>query len=143
MIADFTDRRPALSAVLIALLFTLVPGAFVVAVELAFGGEADPMVAVVIYAAVLQVLLWCKVERPVLIMLPLIMAILGFIVSEIVYTVSLSRAPVGAGPSPLALIFSSALVILFGAEGAGSIGGLLVYGVIVIFKKLREVIACR
>lgn len=143
MIADFTDRRPALSAVLIALLFTGVPGVFMLIAGQMSGGGVNSAKIVFVYELILQVILWCKVERPVLIMLPLIMAILGFIVSEIVYTVSLSRAPVGAGPSPLALIFSSALVILFGAEGAGSIGGLLVYGVIIIFKKLWEIIACR
>lgn len=143
MITDFTDRHPALSAVLITLLFTVVPGAFMLIAEYVFHGGESSAKMVFIYALVLQVVLWLKVERPVLILLPFILALLGFIVSEVVYTVSLSSAPIGAGPSPLAFLFSSALVILFGAEGAGNVGGLLAYGIIVIARKVREVIAGR
>lgn len=143
MITDFTDRRPALSAVLIVLLFTVVPGAFMLLAEQMSGGSWNTAKIVFVYALVLQVVLWLKVERPILILLPFLLALLGFIISEIVYTVSLGMAPVGAGPGPLALLFSAALVILFGAESAGSVGGLLVYGLIVIARKVREVAAER
>lgn len=143
MITDFTDRRPALSAVLITLLYTAVPGAFLLAAGYASGGSWNAEKIVVAYALVLQVILWRKVERPILILLPFLLALLGFIVSEIVYTVSLGSAPVGVGPGPLAFLFSSALVILFGSEAAGCVGGLLVYGLIVIAGKVREVFAER
>lgn len=143
MITDFTDRRPALSAVLITLLYTAVPGAFLLAAGYASGGSWNVEKIVVAYALVLQVILWRKVERPILILLPFLLALLGFIVSEIVYTVSLGSAPVGVGPSPLAFLLSSALVILFGSEAAGCVGGLLVYGLIVIVRKVREILAER
>lgn len=143
MITEFTNRRPTLSAVLIVLLFTVVPGAFMLLAQQVPGiGESSAKIAFV-YALVLQLILLFKVERPILIALPFILALLGFIISEIVYTVSMSAAPIGAGPSPLAFLFSSALVILFGIVAAASIGGLLAYGVIVSFKKLREIVAYR
>ena len=141
MITEFTDRRPALSAVIIVLLFTLVPGAFVLIANIVSGGAWNGANIVFVYALILQLILWLTVERPILIMLPFIMALLGLIVSEIVYTVSESMAPIGQGPSTLVLLFSSAAVTLFGAEAPGSIGGLLAYAVIVIVRKLRELAA--
>ena len=143
MITEFTDRRPTLSTVIIILLFTLVPGAFMLITGIVSGGTWNSAAVVFVYALILQLILWLTVERPILIMLPFIMALLGFIASEIVYTVSLSMAPIGQGPSTLAFLFSSAVVTLFGAEASGSIGGLIVYAVIVIVRKLRELAACR
>ena len=141
MINEFTDRRPALSAVLIALLFSLVPGIFMFIVKAITGSGGDAAMIIFVYALVLQLILWLKVERPILIMLPFIMALLAFVVSEIVYTISESAAPIGQGPSPFAFFFASALVTLFGTIAAASIGGLLLYAVIVIFRKVRELIA--
>ena len=141
MITEFTDRRPTLSAVIIILLFTLVPGAFMLITDIVSGGTWNSATTVFVYALILQLILWLTVERPILIMLPFIMALLGLIVSEIFYTVSESMAPIGQGPSDPALLFYSAAVTLFGAEAPGSIGGLLIYAVIVIVRKLRELVA--
>ena len=141
MITEFTERRPALSAVIIVLLFTLVPGAFMLVADTVSGGAWNSTTAVFVYVLVLQLILWLTVERPILIMLPFVMALLGLIVSEIVYTVSMSMAPIGQGPSALALLFSSAAVTLFGVVAPGSIGGLLAYAVVVVVRKLRELIA--
>ena len=138
MITEFTDRRPALSAVIIVLLFTLVPGAFMLMADVVSGGAWNSAAIVFAYALVLQLILWLTVERPILIMLPFIMALLGFIVSEVVYTVSEGMAPIGQGPSFPVFLFSSAVVTLFGAVGPGSVGGLLAYAVVVIVRKLRE-----
>ena len=143
MITEFTDHRPILSAVIIVLLFTLVPGAFMLITDIVSGGTWNSAVTVFVYALILQLILWLTVERPILIVLPFIMALLGFIVSEIVYTVSLSMAPIGQGPSTFAFLFSSAVVTLFGAEASGNIGGLLVYAIIVIVRKLRELVTYR
>ena len=140
MITEFTDRRPTLSAALIVLLFTLIPGAFMLFADMASGGTWNSVTAVFAYTLILQLILLLTVERPILIMLPFIMALLGFIVSEIVYTVSVSMAPIGQGPSTLVLLFSSAVVTLFGAEAPGCVGGLIVYAVIVIVRKLWELI---
>lgn len=143
MITEFTDRRPTLSAVLITLFFTAVPGAFLLIAERIPGlGEGSAKI-VFIYALVLQLILLFKVERPILIALPFILALIGFIVSEVIYTVSMSAAPIGTGPSPLAFLISSVLVILFGIVAAANVGGLLVYAVIAIAKKLREMVVYR
>ena len=143
MITEFTDRRPALSAVIIVLLFTLVPGAFMLITDIVSGGTWNSATTVFVYALILQLILWLTVERPILIMLPFIMALIGFIVSETVYTISMSAAPIGAGPSPLAYLFSAAVVSLFGAVASGNVGGLLLYALIVILRKVRELIAAR
>lgn len=143
MITEFTDRRPTLSAVLIALLFTVAPGAFLLLGEQVPGMGEYSAKLVFVYTLVLQLILWLKVERTILIMLPFILSLIGFIISEIVYTVSMGMAPIGAGPSPLAYVFSSALVTVFGIDAAASVGGLLAYGIIVIARKLREVIIYR
>ena len=140
MITEFTDRRPTLSAVLIAVLYTLVPGAFMLIADIVSGGTWNSTTTVFVYAMILQLILWLTVERPILIMLPFIMALLGLVVSEIVYTVLESMTPIGQGPGALALLFSSAVVTLFGAEAPGSIGGLLIYAVVVIVRKLRELV---
>lgn len=143
MITEFTDRRPTLSAVMIVLLFTLVPGAFMLITDIVSGGTWNSAAIVFVYALILQLILCLAVERPILTILPFILALLGLIVSEIVYTVSLSMAPIGQGPSALTFLFSSAVVAIFGAEASGSIGGLMIYVVIVIVRKLRELVAYR
>ena len=140
MIKEFTDRRPALSAGLIVALFTLVPGCVMLLAALLSGGRENAAGFVLGYALLLQTLLWLKVERPILNLIPFLMSLLGLIVSEIVYTVSAGMRPVGTGPGTLAMLFSTAAVTLFGAEAAGSVGGLLLYVVISILKKLWELI---
>ena len=98
MITEFTDRRPALSALLIVLLFTLVPGAVMLLATLLTGGRSNAAEIIFVYALILQFILWLKVERPILILLPFIMALLGIIASEVVYTVSESARAIGEGP---------------------------------------------
>ena len=143
MITEFTDRRPALSAALIVALFAVIPGVFMLLGEFALAGKINAPGLVFFYILVLQLILWLKVERPILIMLPFIMALIAFIVSEIVYTVSMSAAPIGQGPSYFAFLFSSVLVTLFGAEAAGNVGGLLLYAILLIGRKIRELITPR
>ena len=143
MITKFTDRRPVLSTVLVVLLFTVIPAAFMLTAVLVSGGQENGAWIVFIYALVLQVILWLKVERPILIILPFIMSLLGFIAAEIIYTISEGMAPVGQGPSPMVFLLSSAVVTLFGHVAAASIGGLLLYALIVIGKKLRDLITGR
>ena len=138
MIQEFTDRRPALSAVLIALLFTLVPGTVMLGTAYATGGRENAAGFILGYTLFLQTLLWIKVERPILNLLPFILSLMSFIVSEVVYTVSLSMAPIGAGPGLLAMLISSALVSHFGTVAAGSVGGLLLAAILAILKKLWE-----
>ena len=140
MIKEFTDRRPVLSTALVVALFTVVPGAFMLIVRAVTGSGSNASDAIFIYALILQLILWLKVERPILIVLPFIMSLIGFITAEIVYTVSQGTAPVGEGPSYLVFLFSSAVVTLFGHVAAASIGALLIYALIVIFRKVRELI---
>ena len=140
MIKEFTDRRPALSALLVVALFTVVPGGVMCLAAALSGGRENAAGFVLVYTLLLQTLLWLKVERPILNLIPFVMSLLGLIVSEIVYTVSLSMTPVGVGPDAMAMLFSAGLVTLFGAEAAGSVGGMILYVGLAVLKKLWELI---
>ena len=136
MIREFTDRRPALSAVIIALLFSAVPGVFILALRLLPGGASGDagVKIVVLYAFILELLLCFQVERPIMWLLPFGLCLGGFLLAEILYTISMGLQAPGAGPSPLAFLVSSALVIVFGSEAGAVIGGLLCFGLISIVR---------
>ena len=61
MITEFTDRRPTLSAVIIVLLFTLVPGALMLLTDIVSGGTWNPTAIVFVYAMIIQLILWLTV----------------------------------------------------------------------------------
>ena len=143
MITEFTNRRPVLSTVLVVLLFTLVPWAYMVGASIATGGASSGTGVVFIYALILQFIMWLKVERPILIVLPFIMSLIGLIVSEIAYAVGRGIVPIGMGPSLPIRVLASEVVGLSGHVAAASIGALILYSIIVIFKKLRELIRDR
>ena len=138
MITDFADFHPRLSALIIVLLFTLIPGGFMLLTGLLFGDAVNTAKILFFYALAIQLILSFKVERPILVMLPFVMMLGGFVVCEIVYTISLSMARPGAGPSAAAYFFSSAIITLFGSEITGVIAGLLIGGLISLVRMFRE-----
>ena len=140
MITKFTDRRPVLSTVLVVLLLTVVPGAFMIGASMVTGEANSGTGVVFVYALILQFIMWLKVERPILIVLPFIMSLIGLIVSEILYTVGRGVVPIGMGPSLPIRVLASEVVGLSGHVAAASIGALILYSIIVIFRKVREVI---
>ena len=140
---EFADWHPRLAALIIAALYTVAPGVFMLVAGTLSGGRINTALIVVIYAFVLQLILWFKIERPALIMLPFGMILVGFVACEIIYTVAMSAVAPGGAPSPLAMLFSSAIVTVFGAEAAGVVGALLCYGVVVIVRKVWQMITHR
>ena len=138
MINYFTDRHPALSAIIIAVLFTVVPSATMLAVDTATGGTVNMPVVIFLYALVIQVILWMNVERPILVFMPFIISLIGFIVAELIYTVSESTALPGAGADPVTYVASSVIVTVFGAESAASVGAIICYGIILLGRKIWE-----
>ena len=139
MLNYFTDRHPALSALIIAALFTVIPSAAM----LFLGGIVNMPVVIFVYALVIQVILWMTVERPILVFMPFILALVGFIVAEIIYTVSESAAAPGAGVGQTAFVVSSLIVTVFGAESAASVGAIVCYGIISLVRKIWDAIAHR
>lgn len=137
---EFADWHPRLSALIIAVLYTVVPGVFMLVADTLSGGRINTALIVVIYAFAVQLVLWLKIERPALIILPFGMILVGFVACEIIYTVAMSAVAPGETPSLLAMLFSSAIVTVFGAEAAGVIGALLCYGIIVIVRKVWQMI---
>lgn len=133
---DFTEWHPALAGWIEAALFTVVPGVFMLLSGIISSGEFNSALAVVIYAFVLQMILWIFVERMWLVWLPFIIVLGGFIVSEIVYTVSLSMNLPGEGPGMFGMIFSTAVVSVLGAEAGGIVGAIFVNLIAAGVKKL-------
>lgn len=138
MITDFADRHPALSAWIIAALFTVVPSFFVLFLYLLSGGKANTALICLFYALAVQLVLWLKVRRPILVALPFLIMLVGFVVSEIVYTVAMSMHAPGARIDGFAYYFSSAIVSLFGAEAVGVIVAPFIFGLICLVKKIWE-----
>ena len=143
MITEFTDRRPTLSAFILVGLCIVLPIIFTVTVNILAGNAINSAAILFFYALVIQVVLLLKVERPALIILPFICALLGFIICEIIYTVSMGMSSPGIGPSALVYYLSSVIVIVFGAESAGMIAGLFVYILITILRKLWDAVTRR
>ncbi len=142
-IRDFTDRRPTLAAVIILLLHTVVAVALYFGMELAFGGLVNSALVIVLYSFIIGLVLWLTVERPILALMPFMIMLVGFIFSEVIYTVSMGTNLPGIGPGPVALIVSSAVVTVFGAEAAGIIGAFLCFLLITIIKKIVSFIRYR
>ena len=140
MLAEFADRNPRLSALIIALLYTVVPALFMLAADTLSGGRINTALILVIYAFAVQMVRWFTLERPILIMLPFGMILIGFVVCELIYTLAQSAVRPGMPPSALAVFFSSAVVTVFGAEVVGVIGALLCYGIIVTVRKFCQIL---
>ena len=143
MLAEFADRNPRLSALIIALLYTVVPALFMLIADILSGGRINTPIIVVIYAFAIQLIMWFKLERPILIMLPFGMILIGFVVCELAYTIARGAVSPGTPPSALAVYFSSAIVTVFGAEVVGVIGALLCYGIIVTVRKFCQILLHR
>ena len=131
MLNYYTDRHPALSALIIAALFTVIPSAAM----LFLGGFINMPVVIFVYALVIQVVLWMTVERPILVFMPFILSL--------IYTVSESAAAPGAGVGQTAFVVSSLIVTVFGAESAASVGAIVCYGIISLARKIWDAIAHR
>ncbi len=138
MIRDFSEFHPVLSALIVAALFSVVPGAFLLVLDILAGGAFNDLAMKIlfVYFFVLELLLCFQVERPILWLLPFVMSLLGCIACEIIYTLSMGLQSPGMGPGPLGFIFSSALIILFGCEAAAVVGALFCYGLIAVIRSL-------
>ena len=145
MIRDFTDRRPVASGVAIFVLFFVAPGVFLLIMSLLLPGRGgDIAISIIsVYAFVLEFLLLLQVERPALVAQPFLMALIGFIIAEIVYTVSQSSHAIGAGPGLFAVLFSDALITVLGSEVGSVLAALPAYWLFLGIRKLIEHIRYR
>ncbi len=127
MIRSFTDRRPGLSAALIAVFFFLIPGALMFADDMLFGGRLN-IAAVFFYLSIAaQVTMFIHVERPVLTAEPFIIGLIGLCAGEILYALSESAAAPGAGPGLWAYLTASYLIAVCGGNAAGAVGAGILY----------------
>ena len=145
MVREFTDRRPVASGVLIFVLFFVVPGIFLLAMGMLLPSRGgDIAISVIsVYAFVLEFILLLQVERPALVAQPFVMALLGFIIAEIVYTVSESANAIGAGPGLFAMLFSDALITVLGSEVGSVLAALPAYWLFLGVRKLVDHIRYR
>ena len=125
MIREFTDRRPTASAVLLFVLFFVVPGLFLLIMSLLLpeSGDGIAISVISVYAFVLAFILLVSVERPALI-------------AEIVYTVSESANPIGVGPGAIAFLVSNAVITILGSEVGSILAALPAYWLFLAVRKL-------
>ncbi len=142
-IRNFADRSPRICALIIFCLFTVVPAVFFVVSDAVSGGSFNSPIVIFLFALAVEIVLWNCVERPILVFMPFLISLVGLILSEIVYTVSLGAALPGDGPSAAAFLISSVLTVVFGAEAASFIGSLVVFAAEAIVKKIVEFIRDR
>ena len=138
MIREFSDFHPVFSGVIIFLLFTLVPGAFLLLIGPLLVGAVNGERIVLFYALALQLLICRNVERPALVMIPFISILAGFIISDVYYVISMGLRPPGTGPSIRAYLITTAIVSVFGSELGGVVGGLLISGALSLVRALRN-----
>lgn len=143
MITDFADRHPAVTAWIIAALFTVLPASFMFLVDWLSDGEVNTALICLFYAFAVQLVLWLTVRRPILVVMPFLIIVIGFVVSEILYTVAISMQTPGAGVGRVVLSLCSAIVTVFGAEAVGVLVAPFVFGLICIVKKICECIRYR
>lgn len=125
-VREITDRRPVLSGWVIALLYTVLPLAVMVLCKLAAGDAFNIELIVLIYAFVLQLILWRSVERFILVMLPFILMLLGLILGEIGATIAQGLPQAYELGGALGYLTASTLIDLCGTEVCGILGALLV-----------------
>lgn len=143
MITDFADRHPAITAWIIAGLFTVLPAGFIFLVDWLSGGEVNTALICLFYALAVQLVLWLTVRRPILVVMPFLIIVIGFVVSEILYTVAISLQTPGAGIGRVVLSLSSAIVVVFGAQAVGVLVAPFLFGLICLVKKIWECIKYR
>ncbi len=138
MIRDFTDRRPAVSALLIAALLFLLPAPLMVLDDFVLSGRLHAAALFFYCSIAAQTVLFLKVERPVLAAEPFLLGLVGLCAGEILYAVSGSASAPGAGPDPLAYLISSYLIAVCGGNAAGAVGALILCFFLCIGRKTVE-----
>lgn len=139
-IRDFADRSPRLSAVIIFCLFTVIPTAFSILADIFSQGSLNSPMIIFLFALAVEFILWNCVERPILVFMPFLISLVGLILAEIVYSVSLGVAGPGGGPSATAFWLSSVMTVVFGAEAAAFVGSLALFGLEKIIVKIVDFI---
>lgn len=142
-VREITDRRPVLSGWVITMLFTVLPLAVMALCKLAAGDAFNMELIVMIYAFVIQLILWRNVERFILVMLPFILMLLGLILGEIGAAVAQALPQTYKQGGSLGYLFASALVGLCGPEVCGILGALLVNALISLGQLIWEAVTDR
>lgn len=138
MIRSFTDRRPGLSALLIAGGLFLAPAALMLLDDFVLRGALHAAFLFFYFSIAVQTVLFMTVERPVLAAEPFVLGLIGLCAGEILYAVSESAAGPGAGPGALAYAVSSYLVAVCGGNAAAAVGALILSFLILAGRKIYE-----
>lgn len=138
MIRSFTNRRPGLSALLIAVGLFPLPAFFMILDDFVLRGALHAAAVFFYLSIAVQTVFFLTVERPVLVAEPFIIGLIGLCAGEILYAVSESAAGPGAGPSVLAYFTSSYLIAVCGGNAAAAVGALILYFFIFIGRKIHE-----
>ena len=138
MIRDFTNRRPAVSGLLIAALLFLLPALFMILDDFVLNGRLHAAAVFFYFSIAAQTVLFLKVERPILAAEPAVLGLVGLCAGEILYAVSESAAAPGAGPDILSYFASSYLIAICGGNAAAAVGALILNFFLLIGRKAVE-----
>ena len=127
-----------LSGWVITMLFTVLPLAVMVLCKLIVGDAFNIELIILIYAFLLQLILWRNVEQFILVMLPFILMLLGLILGEIGATIAQGLPQAYALSGALSYLAASALIDLCGTEVCGILGALLVNALISLGRFIWE-----
>ena len=134
MLNIYSERYPVLSGFIVAGLFTVVPGAVMLITQAITGDAGNAGNFIFLYALALELFMCFTIGRFSLLVLPFGMSLVGFIIAEIIYTVSQGLSPQGIGPDPITFWISSFLVTLFGVVSAGVLAAPFCYGFIALLR---------
>ncbi len=138
MIREFTNRRPAVSGLLIAAILFLLPAPFLILDDFVLNGRLHAASIFFYCSIAAQTALFLKVERPILAAEPFLLGLVGLCAGEILYAVSESAAAPGAGPDILSYFASSYLIAVCGGNAAGAVGALILCFFLFIGRKAVE-----
>ncbi len=142
-IREITDRRPVLSGWVIVMLFTVLPLAVMMLCGLIAGDAFNKELIVLIYAFVLQLILWRNVEQFILVMLPFVLMLIGLILGEIVATICGGLPGKYDTVSSILYLCAAAVIQLCGTEVCGILGAMLVNALINLGHFIYEAVTGR
>ncbi len=138
MIKSFTDRRPGVSAALIAVFFFAVPGVLMFADDMLFRGALHMASVFFFLSLAAQTVMMAAVERPILIMEPFLLGLALLVVADVAYYASMAAGAPGAGPSYAVYVASAYGVSVGGGNAAAAVGALILHFLILAGRKIYE-----
>lgn len=137
MISDFFYRHSKLTAFIIVLLLTVIPGIAVYVGLKVLGDSPALNYAVLIYALILELIICINCDRFFYAVLPFVVIVVGVLLCEGVYLAAQVAVQSG-GSGAVQFKMTSFGIVLFGSEFVGVVAGIVAYAVVSLIKSFFE-----